>query len=308
MQHLTIAYFSNRKDPKFEWFLDSVRRELGGDIGNTKIIAVDFWAEERPLPGTGYTHVMPKPSVWQGKYRLTKDNYFAASNARNTAICLAPDGWIALVDDLSVLLPGWYDSIKRAMDNDYIVLGAYKKVKDLMVGEHGFVKSFTEYAPGVDGRLSQVPHDRATACDGGWAFGCSLAGPVEAFLKINGYDEDCDSMGGEDYIAGIMIQRAGHKLMYDPRMMTYESEELHYLDKPFNRIIKPYTDRSKFKDKDASHAILNAVKYHGRNVAPNYFSEGGIRAVRQKVLAGEPFPVVQIPQHDWRDGEELKNM
>lgn len=317
MQHLTVCYMTNRKDCRIEWLFDSLHRELAGNYENIKIVIVDFWCDGsfermshimRNAPANAkVVHVPVKPNVWQGKHRLTKENYFAASNARNTAICLAEDGWIAFVDDLSVLLPGWLEAVRRGMAENYIVLGAYKKVKDLVV-DHGNVASFTPFPPGVDSRLNGLDLAKAHHVDGGWMFGCSVAGPVEAFLQINGFDEDCDSLGSEDYIAGIMLEKAGYKLMYDPRMMTYESEELHYLDKPFKRIIKPYSEKSNFKEKDASWAILNMVKFHGRQKAPNYFGEGGIRAVRQQVLAGEPFPITQIPQHDWRDGEPLENM
>lgn len=316
MQHLTIAYFTCRRDCRIDWFFDSLHREISGNYENIKIVVVDFWADNsfermeqimrRAPANQNVVHIQPKPNVWQGKYRLTKDDYFAASNARNTAICLAPDGWLAFVDDISVLLPGWFDSIKRAMDNNYIVLGAYKKVKGLEV-VNGNPEKYTEFPGGIDSRWNYGKDSEAVQVDGGRMYGCSLAAPVEAFLQINGFDEDCDSMASEDYIAGLMLEQHGWKLMYDRRMLTFESEELHFVEKPFKRIIKAWTPESKFREKDASHTILNMVRA-GRKVAPNYFGEGGIRAVRQRVLAGEPFPITQVPQHDWRDGQPLTEM
>ncbi len=310
MQHLTIAYMSNRIDCKIQWFWESLHRELSGNYENIKIVVIDFWADGsfermgqimRNAPvSCNVVHTSPKPTVWQGKHRLTKEDYFAASNARNTAICLAPDGWIAFVDDLSVLLPGWFDAIKRAMENNYIVLGAYKKVKGLEV-VNGNPEKYTEFPGGIDSRLSKVSGQGPHSCDGGWMFGCSLAAPVDAFLKINGFDEACDGLGAEDYIAGIMLEKQGYKLMYDPRMMTFESDELHFVEKPFKR-----TDKG-VSPNDKSHAILNMVRDGGRHVAPNFFPEGGIAALRQKILAGGEFPTSQIPFHDWFDGQPIQD-
>lgn len=295
-------------EPRIEWFFDSLQNETKEDYRDIKVVVVDFWAEERKLlnPHAAITHVPPKPTVWQGRHRLTRENYFAASNARNTAICLAEDGWIAFVDDVSVLLPGWLEAVRRGMAENYIVLGAYKKVKDLVVTQ-GEVKSFTPFPPGVDSRWGSGDETRAVPAGGSWMFGCSMAGPVEAFLQINGFDEDCDSMGSEDYIAGMMLEQNGWAFRYDRRMLTYESEELHHVEAAFKRIIKARTERSRFAEIDASHTILNRVR-EGRKAAPNYFGEGGLRTLRKKILNGEPFPIVQIQEHDWRDGQAIREM
>ena len=120
---LTIAYMTHRKEPLIGWFFDSLDNELGGQYEGVKVVVVDFyaqpcdgWTEEDvekrkakfvELSKTDVLHVPPKPSVWQGPHRLTKVNYFAASSARNTAICLAEDGYVVFMDDLSVIMPGW---------------------------------------------------------------------------------------------------------------------------------------------------------------------------------------------------------
>lgn len=46
----------------------------------------------------------------------------------------------------------------------------------------------------------------------------------------------------------------------------------------------------------------------GRHKAPNYYGEGGLRAVRNRVLNGEPFPIIQVPDADWFDGQLLKEI
>lgn len=285
----------------FRWFFDSLNRECKGDFSGLHLVCVDLLAEERPMQMIWDEHVPPMPCVWQGPYRLTKRDYFAASNARNTALCLAPDGWIAYVDDLSVLMPGWLNSIREAMEGDYIVLGAYKKVLKLFVDEDGNAR-YEEFAPGVDSRWDKGDPCKPVPAAGSWMFGCSLAAPVEAFLKINGWDADCDSLGSEDYIAGIMLDKAGYRFCYDRRMLTLESEERHH-----DGSALPRFDKGKSPN-DKSHAILNMVLKGGRHTAPNYFGEGGIRAVRERVLNGEPFPIIQTPQHDWYDGQPLSEL
>lgn len=301
--HLTIAYFTSRMVPKIEWFFDSLHRETGGDYSGIRVVVVDRLCDEdgrhtavfnAALSGKSLPfHVPPKPTVWQGPHRLTREDWFAASNARNTAICLAPDGWIAFVDDLSVLLPGWLARVREAMNHPKrITCGAYRKVKELVV-EDGNLVSFTDHPGGHDNRMAHVSGLGPHPCAGNWMYGCSLVAPVEAFLEINGYPEAlCDGMGFEDVIAGIMLEKKGYSFAYDPRMMTYESEELHHQ--------LPVMKRSDYgvSPNDKSHAVLNAAR-NGPGWHPNYFGEEGIRGLRARVLAGEPFPVVQIPQHEW---------
>lgn len=304
---LTIAYMTCRRNPLIEMFLDSFHRECGGDYTDMKIVVVDFYADE---PGRKeefakkahcpITHVPPKPCVWQGPHRLTKKDYFAASNARNTAVCYAPDGWIAFVDDLSVLCPGWLGEVKRMVSIEVIACGAYEKVRDLKV-EHGEIVGYTSTELGTDGRLKNVKSREPVKCNGGWMFGSSCSIPVEALLKINGWDEDCDSLSGEDYICGHMLQQHGYRFRYCPRMKTLESEDGHYGDTSFARFDKGVSPN------DKSHAILNRVK-RGRSMAPNYFGDGGLRALRQRILSGMTFPIPSEPQHDWYDGQSLSEL
>jgi len=299
--HLTIAYMTNRRDCMVQWFRDSLRREIAsyGEGLAIRTVMVDFFADDRKGQFGFDCHVTPKPTVWQGRHRLTSRDYFAASNARNTAICLAPEGYIAFVDDLSVLMPGWLNAVRAAMSEGYIACGAYKKVLELEV-VNGEAVHFIQQASGVDSRWPIGSDTEPVRIGGGQMFGASVAGPVEAFLKVNGFDEDCDSMGSEDYICGLMLEAAGYKLMYDRRMFTLESEERHGLETPFLRIIKKHPD-------DASWNILNRVRDGSRR--RGYCSWlGGLGDLRNRVLAGEPFPNTGKPTNDWRDGQPLSEM
>jgi hypothetical protein len=319
MSHLTIAYFTSRKQPMIEWFFGSLERETGGDYSGIGLVIVDFYAFDRfgegdrdKLPefdsylakfNGPIRYTKPKSTVWQGKHRRTKVDWFAAANARNTAICLAPDGWIAFVDDLSVLLPGWLTRVREAMKGpqNRITCGAYRKVRDLVVKD-GEVISYTDNPPGNDNRLAHVKGDGPHECGSNWLYGCSLAAPVEAFLVINGFPEAlCDGMGFEDVIAGIMLGKKGYSFVYDPRMMTFESEELHAQ--------LPVMKRSDYgvSPNDKSHAILN-IAVTGDGWHPNYFGEEGIRGLRQRVLAGEPFPICGVPEHEWYSKTRLEDL
>lgn len=310
--NISIAYMTCRKDPKIQWFFDSLHQDLGACYNDIqRVIVVDFHADDPGRknefnqlfrgPKSILVHVTPKPNVWQGKYRLTTQNYFAASNARNTALCLAPDGWIAYVDDLSVLVPGWVNRVRAAMEGGYIVFGTFQKVLGLMV-DNGIIKGFRPHGAGYDSRLDHVSKGKKlVSAAGSWLFGCSLAAPVESFLEINGWDEDCDSLSSEDSICGIMLAHHNNRFMLDLDMKTYESEEDHFIDASFKR-----TDKGRSPN-DKSHAILN-MTMKGRWIAPNYFGEGGIRSVRDKVLRGDPFPITQCPTQDWYDGQYLCDM
>jgi hypothetical protein len=134
---------------------------------------------------------------------------------------------------------------------------------------------------------------------------------VDALLKVNGWDEDNDSMGGEDYCIGLMLEKQGFDLFYLPRMMTLESEEAHSekdangnpVDERFLRIIKGPSG-----PRDASQRMLAWVQVGARKMGANYYGDNGIVGVRERVLNGSPFPVVKIPENDWRDGQALSEM
>lgn len=304
LPHLTVAYLTSRREPMVEWFFDSLGKEMRDtdDLVGVLVVAVHTEAVRRQ---TSLRCVTPKPTVWQGPHRLTKVDYFAAANARNTALCLAPDGWIAMVDDLSVLMPGWLAAVRRAMMGNYLVYGSYKKVKRLVV-EDGVAVSWEETPGGIDSRWPRGSSDDAIPIAGaGGTYGCSFAAPVEALLSINGFDERCDcvGLGSEDDMAGLMLQKQGYDLRYDRRMLTLESEERHHWEPPMKRVIE-----TGHADKDASWALLNSVKGGDGRSHNEHLGPGGIRALRLKVLAGEPFPLPTGPLLNWYTGVPVSSL
>lgn len=293
---LTIAYITTRRNCCFKWFLDSLKLQTDQACKDIRIVVVDFHAHARTEEkswlsdlGTNWVWTAPKPTVWQGPHRLTKEDWFAASNARNTALCLAPDGYIAYVDDLSVLMPGWLNAVYEAQSGNYVALGAYKKVDKLYV-ENGRVVSCEEFAGGMDSRWSFGKDNEAVPATGGMMYGCSVAMPVEALLVIGGWPEFVDGLSSEDYICGLALQNTGCTFKYDRRMLTLESHELHHAEPAFRR------EDYGISPDDKSHAALNIGK--SAKYFDNYY-EGGMRSLRQIIMAGAPFPVVGNPQHDW---------
>ena len=317
MSTLTVAYLTNRKDCRIEWFFHSLANEVkrvGCGWESIKLVVVDYWmwydhdnsrrdefvrkAHEAgcPIP----VHVPPAPTVWQGPHKITKEDHFDAANTRNTAVCYAPDGYIAFVDDLSVLLPGWLDGVQEAQRVHYIACGAYRKVKDLVV-ENGSIKSFTPHPPGEDARSKLVQHH--LRCPANWMYGCSFAAPVEALLLINGQPALwCSGMGYEDSVSGEALSRHGYIFRYDTRMMSYESEELHYQNRPFRR------DDPGVSPNDKSHALLDRCR--GVREFPNDFGGGFTRLadIRQHILSGGAFPIPTAPTHEWFTGKPLSEL
>lgn len=297
---LTIVFTTARREPKIQWFLRSLHRETRGEYKDIRIVIVDFYAQERNSPferfNTDFHWISPKPNPWNGPYRLTKENWFAAANARNTGLCMALDGYVAYVDDLSVLLPGWLAQVRLAMQGSYVACGAYKKVKDLVVDKKGNVTSCEEFPAGVDNRLAHA--QSITDCAGNWLYGCSCAIPVEALLSVNGWPEDlADGLGSEDYCCGLAMENAGWKFKYDPTMMTYESEELHHAEPAFKR-----SDYG-VSPNDKSHKALHIAQTSKR--FPNTYD---IAELRQRILAGGSFPIRQNPQHDWYTKKHLSEL
>lgn len=317
---LTIAYVTARREPKTEWFFQSLENESAQHGQPEAVIVVDHYFPRGPIGCEKFLldvgavkHVAPKPNVWNGPHRLPKDEWWAMSSALNTAICLCQTTHIAFVDDISVLLPGWLDAAHEAMDGGYIACGAYRKVKNLVV-ENGSVVSFDAFPEGEDHRLARVTED-VSSCSPGWLFGCSCLFPLEDLLEVGGFPEYADGLGSQDYLLGIALANNGKHLKYCRKMMTLESEELHHYtvgsDHTWEEGVRISASMKRANKgpigtrNDKSWAALRIAQ--GSKYFPNYY-EGGIRALRNHVLAGNPFPIVQIPTHDWYDGQMIAEM
>lgn len=319
---ITIGYITSRPEPRFDWFFESLAKQLKPE-DQIEIVIVDFYAEpnddwlQRDVsfrqiqtlalankifrkPQIEVAHCPPKPTVWAGPDRLTKDNWWAAANARNTVLALARGDYWAQVDDRCVLLPGWMEAVREACAGNYSICGPYQKRTGITVQDgairHGGIVT------GEDNRLQYVrefwdermnPH----SCPGEWWYGCSTCLPVEWALKVNGYDETADSSSGEDYIFGLMLKNNGFEIRFDTRMAIIEDRTPEFLGPPMHR-----KDKGQSPD-DKSHALLK--KLRGLKRAAHPWDMRQIQAVAQR---DGFFPKANWPMSDWYDGEPLVTM
>lgn len=298
----TIAYITARRNSRFEeWFLPSLLHQLGED--RPRIIKIDRYADEPGTAEIGGLEVLihpPKPSVWSGPHRLTSEDWFSAASYRNTALCLCRSSHIAYVDDLTVLGPQWWQAAKEAAQlDDTITCGLYQKVRKLVAGNNVAI-SYEQPASGIDNRM-QIAREESGPCKGEWLYGCSLVAPVELLLGVDGWPSAlCCGMGFEDCLMGIVLENAGAKFRFSKKLFTLESEEAHFEEPAMKR-----SDYGVSPD-DKSHRALNIAKQS--KTFDNGFGEGGIRALRERVLAGEQFPVKGTPENEWYTGAHLSGL
>lgn len=280
-----------RPEPEFKWFVDSVRRESDCPI----MVISDGFVSARPHDYVSFHR--PKPTVWSGPHRLTKENWWSKASALNTAICLCRTDWIMCADDRSVLLPGWFDRVKAAMDGDYAVCGTYEKRHKMRV-ENGRIID-PGAVTGEDSRVKYTKLHRSGTimdCPGEWWYGCLNAMPLESALTVNGYDESCDGIGMEDIIFGMHLKNAGYPIKYDLQFAMVEDRTPEKLGPVIRREDKGVSPA------DKSHALLEKLRKLKRASHPF-----NLRDMRQVVMQNGHFPKPHWPTHDWYDGEAIKD-
>lgn len=301
MKSLTICYVTARPEPRFDWFFQSLLKQNREQVEQVYIIIVDFFADDperrmqvqRLCPDfllPRVVHTLPKPNVWQGKHRKTVGHWWAKSAYLNTAICLAKTEWIACLDDRSVIMPGYFGAINRAMAGGYAVCGRYQKRTGVTV-EDGYIKH-GGIVVGEDPRY--LGNNQAREVPGSFWFGCNNALPVEDALKVNGYDETCDSLGLEDCIFGGMLERQGFAIHYDPAMFMVEDRTPEFYESAVGR-----TDKG-VSPKDKSHSLVALTKE--RTTATHHWN---LREIRARVQSGQAFPIPEEPTVDWWDSRPL---
>jgi len=244
----TIAYFTSRREPHFEWFMEALAKQ--SDLKETQLVLIDYWLSpghphKKPEGRISrmadivdgrcqFLHIPPKPTPWQGKHRQTSRDWFAASNARNTALIVADGRTFVGVDDLSIPLPGWWDQIRHSAVHGYLAMGAYKKVRNLKV-EHGEIVSYRDDGNGNDSRWGTGSDGGIVPAPGSNLYGCSFALPLEMALRVDGFESFCDSLGAEDSDMGIRLERVGLRAFYNRNFMTLECSDGHDAEPSFKR-------------------------------------------------------------------------
>lgn len=345
---VTIAYFSSRKEPMFEWFVESLcKQATPEELADVEVLFIDrhLWlpslfrgakqhtewiditdrfyhdpsrvnyANDCVKERFAFLHIPPKPSVFAGPWRLTSKDWFCASNARNTAFIFATHRYIVGVDDLSVLMPGWWNQVKHAASGGYCVAGAYKKVKDLVVAD-GEAKSFTEFPPGVDSRWNRGSESGVVKWSGAGVFGCSFGLPLDLALHCDGFDFACNSVGAEDYDFGIRVERAGGEWFYNRNMLTFESEERHHTEPSLPRESREVTNldmlpRGYSANRMSDHVLLNRVTAETRRATPLLPDNILLRTLREQRDRLERDGFVNVPrepEYHWIDKKPLKEL
>lgn len=308
---ISIVYLTSRAEPKLEWFSRSLHLQAQylGVVPEVVVVDTRLWYDptrreyfKKVTDGcTGtWKHTPPKDTVWQGPRRLTTEDYFCASSARNTGIMHSSHDYILFVDDLSVLLPGWLENAIHAAQNRYVVCGAYKKVKNLHV-EDGRLISFDPFPLGVDSRWGSGSDKGIVPWSGGGLYGCSFGVPTSALLEVNGLDEHLDGQGWEDCDLGIRLERAGSKFFYNRNMCTYESEELHYQTPIMKRSIKHAQGRANAHEICAKNLLTSKRKLPVQNLY-------SLAEERDKVLSGGDPTFFPHPTNHWYDNQPLTEL
>ena len=268
---------------------------------DVRVIVVDTFKEERPISAMylhraallGNTiplmHAEPKPTIWQGKHRITSENWWAKSNALNTGICLCQTDFIAFCDDRCVLGPLWLSAVYDSMNGNYAVCGRYEKHYDMKV-EHGIITD-PGFTAGIDTRRE---HGHAVPFNDWYGGSCAL--PLEWCLKVGGYSEDlCDSLGAEDSMFGTVLKNNGYPIRYDSRMLIIEDRTPTDIDGALRRADKGVSPN------DKSHKIVEILR--DKTDSQNSFD---IRNIRDRILNGETFPPPSASHYDWFDGAKIE--
>lgn len=292
MKPLTLILTTVRDEPRFDWFLDSLFRQTipPNDI---QVIIVDLFASKRHIESGWIHHVEPKPNVWQGSQRLTKEDWWAKSNALNTGLAMAQGEWIACCDDRCVLAPTWLEAVRDAMEGQYAVTGAYEKWDNLNVRD-GVVVGGSKMT-GMDQRLGNSQEIRK--CPGNHFFGCSNALPLDWALEINGWDESCDGMAYEDTAFGMMLANNNRPIYYDPRMRVIQDRTPELSGPVMKREDKGISPH------DKSHAWVRRSEKATRAT-----HDINLMELRELYRNGKPWPDAPKDWVDWYDGQNIKDM
>lgn len=305
---LTICMTTSRPEPEIGWMLESLEKQVYTNEGSQiKVLVIDllkittFHLFER-FRGLDFTHVAPKPNIFQGEHRLTKQDWWAVSNARNTALCLCKTDWILFLDDRCVLMPGFMAAVRQAMAGNYIMAGAYEKRQGMTV-ENGVIKH---------GGIVQAVDSRETyfnangikppfTCGGEWLFGCCLLLPLDWALQVNGYPERCNALSFEDVIFGMLLQKNIFPMKFDPRAKMIEDRTPDKLGTPMRRESK---ERHPNDTSDKAHTTLRWV-----STAMKSDNDYDIRELRAKIQAGGSFPIPNPEKvyFDWFDGQDVRD-
>lgn len=300
---VTISFITGRPAPRLDWMLSSLIPQLEAD-DEIEVLVIDRMGRS-PIDLLGRSpdilgvsphpsariHVrveLPKPTAWQGRHRVTADDWWAKASAMNTAFVLCDTNYVAFMDDCCRLGPRWLQTLRRGViERTSVLAGSYDKIEGGQVIR--------------DHRRLLEPAGKMN-CGGGWLYGCTFALPLAWALDVNGAEEGCDGMGTEDYIFGLMLGNNGHRIDFVPDLMvTQERPENSAPGVPSLGIRR--TDKG-HSPLDKSHAALERFRVRKRTE----FSPD-LRALRAMREAGRlVWPAPDPDLRDWYDGQLVREM
>lgn len=312
---LSIVTITARKDPRFQDMADAIARSLRKHPCELEWVVVDYWAwfdkrrNETIRRAVGerfeHQHLPPKPNPWQGPNRITRQDYPAPNNARNTAYIVATGTHIVGLDDCTIPVEDWLYYHQRFATYNKGLCGSYASVKDVKV-EKGQLLFADEPIDYTDMR-NQLHKEGPQVCEGRWMYGYNFSVPLNNLVKINGFDELFDGeLGCEDIDVGIRLERAGLTFHYIPECLVYQVMTTHA------PCFAEVTTKKKtlWQDRKEHHAnewLMEALYFDAERVwtCGNYWS---LSKARHSYRAGLEFPQIVHPGFDWRNGASLEGM
>ncbi len=205
MVKITVVQCTKRKEPRFDWALESLKNQtfkdfeyiiVDGRFKERSDAVKEFLKQRAPLP-FHVLYIRDKPSRW-------KNIRPALCNARNTALIFAKGQYIVHHDDNCKMPPDWLEKHLKWLEQGYIVAGSWVSYrKEGVVGD------------GKESRYQMVKQPKLVG--GGWLYGTNFSYPLSVALGINGFDEELDGeMGQDDLNFGVRAERKGYCIMYDP--------------------------------------------------------------------------------------------
>lgn len=300
---LSIAAITAREEPGLEWLIEGLASQMTGD-DKVEIIVVDFYGRSprdlfpdasanASLLNVSAVAVAPKPTPWQGPYRVTSRDYAAIANARNTALCLASYDYVAFLDDRARLGPGWLAAVRRAE----------KSRASVVVGpcDRGSPRGPTSQ----DGRRMAYRGGRF-GIPPVHMYGGNACMPLAWALEVGGFEEETDPVGGQDLVMGAMLVNCFHRIDFDATMCVVQDRRVDGLASDPD--MHPFPRGNKGEPPRDKRGALQAR--YGTRTRTSHAAELAATRDRLRKLAIDGFPMhgATADTLDWFDGRPIGEM